>query len=66
MHVASKQNMHRKYGSVTSNFCANVDRSPPGKCSSIAITKQLAIIVTKTVYSNGGHSIMNFVNRRNG
>lgn len=31
-----------------------------------AITKQLAMIVTRIVYSNGGHSIMKRVSRRNG
>lgn len=66
LHVASTQNMHKKYGSVTSKLWANGVRSPPGRCSSIAITRQLAIMVTKTVYSNGGHSMINLVRRRNG
>lgn len=66
LHVASKQKIAKKYDSVASNRTANGVRSPPGKCSSNAITKQLAIIVTKTVYSNGGHSIINLVNLRNG
>lgn len=86
--AASTQKIPRKYGSVASNATACVVRSPPGKCSSIAITKlqriihwsnhmykrqklskmptiayQLAIIVQSTVYSNGGHSIMNLANR---
>lgn len=35
-----------------------------GRCSSRARTMQLAIMVRRTAYSKGGHSIMNRVNRR--
>lgn len=66
LHDASMQNIVKKYGSDCSNWTANGVRSPPGKCSSNAITKQFAIIVTSIVYSNGGHSIINFASRRNG
>lgn len=58
--------MPRKIGSVASNLMASGVRSPPGKCCSIAMTRQFAMIVTRIVYSNGGHSMINLVNRRNG
>lgn len=66
LHEASTQNMLRKNGSVASNFTASVVRSPSGKCCSKAITRQFKMIVTKIVYSNGGHSMMKRVSRRNG
>src|SRR5438874_688614 len=49
---------------IRTNFCAKIVLSPPGKCSSNARTIQLAIIVNRTAYSKGGHSIMNRVHRR--
>lgn len=66
LHDASMQKIVKKYGSDFNNWAANGVRSPPGKCSSNAITKQFAIIVMSIVYSNGGHSIINFASRRNG
>lgn len=66
LHDASKQNMLRKNGSVASNFTASGVRSFSGKCCSKAITRQFKMIVTRIVYSNGGHSMMNRVSRRNG
>lgn len=66
LHVASTQKMTRKNGSVISNVTASVVRSLSGKCCSDAITRQLAMIVTRIVYSNGGHSIMNRISLRSG
>lgn len=66
LQAASKQKIHKKYGSASSNCIANVVRSPSGKCSSIAITTHVDMIVMSTVYSNGGHSIMNLNSRRMG
>lgn len=63
---ASKQKMYKKYGSASSNCIAKGVRSPSGKCSSIAITAQVAMIVTRIVYSNGGHSMINLNNLRIG
>ena len=50
-------------GLITS-FLANSVLSPLGKGRSTASTTQLAIIVRRTVYSKGGHSIKNLVRRR--
>lgn len=66
LHAASTQNMPRKYGSAVSSCTANGVRSSLGKCSSIAITRHVAMIVIKTVYSNGGHSIINLNSLRIG
>lgn len=66
LHAASTMNMPKKIGSASSSCMANGVRSLSGKCSSIAIVTHVAIIVTKTVYSNGGHSIMNLNSRRIG
>lgn len=66
LHVASTQKMTRNIGSVSSNLTARVVRSPSGKCCSDAITRQLAMIVTRIAYSNGGHSIINRISFRNG
>lgn len=43
------------------NLRASIVLSPFGKCSSRAKTTQFAMIVNKTAYSKGGHSIINFV-----
>lgn len=58
--------MVRKMFSVASNLTASVVRSSRGKCCSDAITKQLAMIVKRIVYSNGGHSMINFISFRSG
>lgn len=66
LQVASMQKTQRKNGSVASSFTASGVRSPFGKCCSHAITKQFAMIVTRIVYSNGGHSMMKRINFRSG
>lgn len=66
LHVASTQNIPRKIGSAASKVTAIGVRSPSGKCCSDAITRQFAIIVTRTAYSNGGHSIRKRISLRNG
>lgn len=66
LHTASTQNMPRKIGSASSSFIANGVRSLSGKCSSIAIVTHVAMIVMSTVYSNGGHSIINLNSLRIG
>ena len=43
------------------SFCASIVLSPFGRCSSSARTTQLAMMVSRTVYSKGGHSIRNLV-----
>lgn len=58
--------MPRNIGSASSSFMANGVRSFSGKCSSIAIVTHVAMMVTKTVYSNGGHSIINLNSLRIG
>lgn len=63
LHAASTQKIPKKYGSACSNWMANGVRSPSGKCSSMAITTHVDMIVMSTVYSNSGHSII-YLNRR--
>lgn len=46
---------------LLTRFCAKMVLSPLGKCSSSASTTQLAMMVSSTAYSKGGHSMMNFV-----
>lgn len=62
---ASTQKMVKKIGSAFSSSIDNSVRSLLGKCSSIAIVTHDETIVIKMVYSNGGHSIRNFMKRRN-
>lgn len=66
LHNASIQKMVKNTGSAFSSSLDNGVRSLSGKCSSIAIVTHDDTIVTKTVYSNGGHSMINFISRRNG
>lgn len=66
LHTASKQKMYKKYGSACSSCIANVVRSSSGKCSSIAITTHVEIIVIKVAHSNGGHSMINLNSLRMG
>ena len=49
--------------SLTSCLASSV-LSPLGSGRSMANTTQLAMMVRRTVYSKGGHSIRNFVSRR--
>lgn len=56
--------LHCKFNQQLFNFTnlrASIVLSPFGKCSSRAKTTQFAMIVNKTAYSKGGHSIINFV-----
>lgn len=55
----SLQRPHRPF--KFTNLRASIVLSPFGKCSSRAKTTQFAMIVNKTAYSKGGHSIINFV-----
>lgn len=66
LHNASTIKTPKKYGSASSSSMASGVRSSDGRCSSMAITKHVAMMVNSTVNSNGGHSIMNLKNRRIG
>ena len=46
------------------SFWAKSVLSPLGRCSSSPRTTQLAMMVSNTVYSKGGHSMRNLVVRR--
>ena len=54
----------QKVGLCNLQLDGEVGLVPLGKCSSSAMTTQEAMMVTNTVHSNGGHSIMNFVSLR--
>ena len=58
LRLASTQNIPRKYISVDSSCWARMVLSCLGRCSSRASTTQFAMMVIRTAYSNGGHSIM--------
>lgn len=66
LHKASTQKMVRNTGSAFSSCTDNGVLSLSGRCSSIAIVTHDDTIVIKTVYSNGGHSMINLNSRRIG